>query len=96
VIIGAEDPTIEKSAKGAMQAFEAFEDGQDIRLKYRKDGETEWTTLDPIPAIQVGDLCAFYNTDFNFREIEFRRESTNGAKLSEFRFRYEELTSQMQ
>lgn len=95
LVVGAENPTVEKRAMGLTQAFAPIESGQTVTLKYRKDGATSWTTIDPVPAIATGDVRAVYPFDEYFHELEIRRESV-GAKLSELKFTYEELTNALE
>lgn len=86
----------EKHAQGFMVAFEAITAGQTIAVRYRKDGATSWTLIEPSPAIATGDVSALYHLDFSFREIEFRIESTGGAKPTGWKFRYEPLANEIE
>lgn len=91
-LINGGDSSIEKNAMGFSLGFDAFPSGATLALKYRRDGDSNWITVDPIISISTGDLSALYTLDFNFRDIEFRLESTGGAIPTSYKFRYEELS----
>lgn len=87
------NPTQEKQFVEARLGFEKLTSGQTVTLKYRKDGATTWTTVSPVPAIATGDVSADYPMEGNFREMQFRIESTGGAKINTLKMVYEELDS---
>ena len=91
VIFDDNNPTQEKQFVEAKLGFEALTAGQTVTLKYRKDGASAWTTVNPVPALATGDVSADYPMDGNFRECQFRIESTGGAKINTFKMVYEEL-----
>lgn len=86
----------EKHAQGFMVSFEPREANQTINVRYRKDQETSWTLIQPSPSIATGDVKALYSLDFNFREIQFRIESSGGAKITGWKFRYEPLANELE
>lgn len=71
-------------------------DGQ-IVVKYRKDEETSWTT---IATITTDDLITHEITNIestgaplpDFKEIQFRLESTGGAVIVGYEYRYDTLS----
>jgi hypothetical protein len=88
------DGSIEKALHGASVTFEALTSGQSVTLKYRKDGATAWTTAKTESTI--GKLSLTAPLRGNFREIQFRIESTGGAKPNGLKMKYEELTNSIQ
>lgn len=85
------NPMQNKEFLEAKVGFEKLTSGQGIVLKYRKNGDTSWTTLTPIPAVATGDLHSSYPMDGTFRECQFRIESTGGAKVTGLKLIYEEI-----
>lgn len=94
-VINGEDSSLDKHALGITVSYQALESGQTLTLKYRKDGATNWTSLEPSPAIASGSLSAFYPISLTFREIEFKVQTNGGLIPSGLRFRYEELNNQL-
>ena len=86
------DTSTEKNVLGLSLSFTPLESGQSLVLQYRKDGGS-WTTTDPVPVMATGDLSAIYPLSTNFKEIEFRVESTGGAKPTALKLRYEVLSN---
>jgi hypothetical protein len=95
-IINDDNSNIEKNALGFSLSFEPLAANQTLAVKYRTDGDTDWTAITPSPSVQVGDVSSLYSLEFNFHEIEFRIESVGGAKPTGYRFRYESLASNLE
>lgn len=93
LLINDSDSSLEKDAKGVVVSFPPFRLGQTLAVKYRKDGETTWTTATASPDIAENDIRAFYPLNFHFNEIEVRVETTNGLKISGVVLGHEQLTN---
>lgn len=84
------DSSIEKSFIGARVFVEPLPTAGQVVLKYKTDEDTAWTTM----TTQATDNAIELATDGvridPYREIQFRIESTGGAVITGFKFKYEE------
>jgi hypothetical protein len=76
----------QQSLVGARIPCEPLPSGGSILLKYRKVGDTSWTTVSPTKAIATGDTAIHFVKDANSKpprgdELQYRLESTGGAVI---------------
>jgi|TARA_R100000501_G_C2624590_1_gene117856 hypothetical protein len=76
----------------------ALTSGQTMVVKYRANEESSWTTI--MTSSKVDSLSKEATMEIdqnrnlkNFREMQFRLESTGGAEITGFLFKYRELDS---
>jgi hypothetical protein len=82
-IIGT--PDVQSSFIGATVAFEPLPSGASVTLKYRKVGDTSWTTLKAQSTAGESTLSIVSDGTGlvpTFNEIQFRAESTGGAIIT--------------
>lgn len=92
---GTDNTRMKKNIIGITVNHEYLPSGASAVVKYRKDAETSWTTI-----FTSNTQNALYYSSKNitssgaiipeFREIQFRIESTGGAVITGFSFKYEE------
>lgn len=91
------DPSNTKKLFGVACFFAPLPASGQVVLKYRKDEETSWTTIftETTDNAIAHDSVNIESTGANlpdFREIQFRIESTGGAEITGFKFVYDVLT----
>ncbi len=94
LVFNAGDSHISKKLVGAGVMFEKLPSAGSVALKYRIDGDTSWTTIfthttdDTISheAVNIEDTGANLP---EFKEIEFRIESTGGVEITGLKFKAE-------
>lgn len=92
---GTENTRIKKNVIGVTVNHEYLPSGASVVVKYKKDAETSWTTI----FTSDTDNALYYSAKNitssgaiipEFREIQFRIESTGGAVITGFSCKYEE------
>jgi hypothetical protein len=89
-IIGTAD--VQSQFVGATVSFEPLPSGATVTLKYRKVGETSWTTIKSINTAATTTLSATKDTNSQarvFNEVQYRIESTGGAVITGLEFTHE-------
>jgi len=93
------DPSITKKLVGVVVTSAPQPSAGQVVVKYRKDEETAWTTI----FTSTTDNAIFHGslTDANgktlpqFREIQFRIESTGGTEITSLKFKADTLTKEI-
>lgn len=88
--------TNQKQLVAVALAVEPLTSGQQAVMKYKIDGGS-WTTIFTMSTVgQVVQEAVFDSSGLKFengREYEFRIESTGGAEITEFKYKYEVLNT---
>jgi hypothetical protein len=100
LIFNADDPSRNKKLVGVTVFTEPMPTAGQIVLKYRKDTETSWTTIfTNTTDSDISHSAVNIESDGSnlpqFKEIQFRIESTGGAVITGFKARVEELDDDM-
>jgi hypothetical protein len=100
LIFNAGDSDLSKKLLGAAVTFEKLPAAGQVVLKYRINGATSWTTLftyttdDALSHGAVNKESDGSNLP-EYKEIEFRIESTGGAKITGLKFKSELIDRQL-
>jgi hypothetical protein len=96
LLIDGGDSTLYKQLEGVSVQYAPLPTAGQVVLKYRVDGATSWTTIftDTTDGAISHESVNIESTGANFsqfREIEFRVESTGGAEITGLKVKYTEL-----